>query len=522
MSEDNASYTRLLHSPAYQHSPRGDCVEGKRDRACTPAVVYVLLDGHSRSAGALPVRESVQNNLLAQYNSGAFQEYDTVCHNYGKSSNKDSTTKLVRSVMLAGFLNSHNSRLVRDPKTKRWDTKGNMSEGAIVVAAAKCGYGEAITGTSDGLPAAERKEGEETYERVKDLEVPFSSSRKMKMTVHKLPVTNFFGSICLREGATDAPPFTHCALLKGAPDRVLQHVKYALRERDGVAEVDWRQPLTEAERLTVANVNLHLSEQALRVLAFTMRPLTDADVQQLHKANGADERLRFVCSSRGATDGIGTEKPEEGKRDWVTNVDFWNPQTRKMEQVLGAVRGKHPDISVHTPGLDSYIRKAMEGGCPPEVDTAPNGFCMPKSTTTVTSSNDTPLGAAGKDYYDVSARGARMGRTCSFITAVWCEMLRAYTVRSWKWFFLVFNRNPWMHLACSISATLTSMLTVVPGIQDVFSTVALSWWMYLFAIGCGFLNLLLDELIPKPLYRYKMAKEKQRLQMLAPTKVHPA
>lgn len=81
-------------------------------------------------------------------------------------------------------------------------------------------------------------------------------------------------------------------------------------------------------------------------------------------------------------------------------------------------------------------------------------------------------------------------------------------VRSWQWFFLVFNRNPWMHMACSISATLTSLLTVVPGIQSVFSTAALPWWMYLFAIGCGFVNLILDELIPKPLYRLMKARQR--------------
>lgn len=80
-------------------------------------------------------------------------------------------------------------------------------------------------------------------------------------------------------------------------------------------------------------------------------------------------------------------------------------------------------------------------------------------------------------------------------------------VRSWEWFFTVFNRNPWMHLACSISASLTSLITVIPGISSVFSAAALPWWLYLFSIGCGFLNLVLDELIPKPLYRMYRARK---------------
>lgn len=102
----------------------------------------------------------------------------------------------------------------------------------------------------------------------------------------------------------------------------------------------------------------------------------------------------------------------------------------QMEQVLGAIAGKHPDLTSSTPGLDEYIVEAMSDGCPGDVERHSSGFCMPKAGTTVSSSSETPKGAAPRDYYDVSARGARMGRTSSFITAVWCEMLRAYTVRS--------------------------------------------------------------------------------------------
>ncbi|PFH31327.1 putative P-type ATPase4 [Besnoitia besnoiti] len=753
--------------------------------------------------------DKTKNNLMIQYHDGAFQDYDGVCHNYGNRANTDATTKLVRSVMLSGYLNSYSTTLIREPETKRWFAKGNMSEGAIVVGAAKAQIGDAVQGSATD-PSAE-------YTRAKELEVPFNSSRKMMMTVHKLPAVNMFGDIALKN--PNGAQYTHCAIIKGAPDRVLKHVGYVLGEGAEGPHLDWNRPATTEDVRKVEAVNLALSQQALRVLAFTIRPLTDADVAALKQQDGADQRLKFAlgedteelcllgvigsldpprtgvreaiercrqagirvimitgdqrptavaiakeiglltqrdnadeksiqCSGlhidddpmkdhlseeelddiiarvnvfsraqpedkiaivealkrQGHTvamtgDGVndapalkaadigvamgiaGTDVAkgasemvllddnfvtivaavEEGRKiysniqkfvcfllgtnigeiiyltiaiaasmplplealqvlflnlmsdgcpavaiakepsdeenmkipprprkqpimtrdwwlygnlphtifeagcvlmslalglylctgvvqlgplhdqcsyftardvvnlkdidyryfcrsfeyrvssgytGWVTNVDFWSPQTGKVEQVLGAIAGKHPDLTVETPGLDAYIVEAMAGGCPPGVDVdATTGFCMPKAGTTVRSHADTPLGAASRDYFDVSARGAKMGRTCSFITAVWCEMLRAYTVRSWHWFFTVFNRNPWMHLACSISATLTSLLTIVPGIQNAFSTYALPWYLYLFAIACGFFNLTLDELIPKPLYRYKKARE---------------
>ncbi|EPT25301.1 P-type ATPase4, putative [Toxoplasma gondii ME49] len=757
--------------------------------------------------------EKTKSNLMLQYRDGAFQDFDAVCYNYGNPANKDPTTKLVRSVMLSGYLNSHATTLSRDPDTNRWLAKGNMSEGAIVVGAAKARFGETVAGQE----MCGMHDAKADFPRVQELEVPFNSSRKMMMTVHQLPAVNYFGDICLNN--TTGTKYTHCAIVKGAPDRVLQHVRYTVREGISGPSVEWEKQMTPEEIMKVEAVNLELSEQALRVLALTFRPLTDADVAALRRQAGADERLKFAlgetreelvllgvigsvdpprvgvreaidrcgeagirvimitgdqrptavaiakdiglltsqddpeqqsiqCSGlhvdddpmnehlpeeeldeiiarvkvfsraqpedkiaivealkrQGHTvamtgDGVndapalkaadigvamgiaGTDVAkgasemvllddnfvtivaavEEGRKiysniqkfvcfllgtnigeiiyltiaiaasmplplealqvlflnlmsdgcpavalakepsddenmkipprprkqpimtrdwwlygnlphtifeagcvlmslalglylctgvvqlnplheqcsyftatqlshnkdidyryfcrsfeyrvtqdytGWVTHIDFWNPKTGKMEQVLGALAGKHPNVTVETPGLAKYIVEAMSDGCPEGVDTdSETGFCMPKAGTKVSSATDTPKGSAPKDYFDVSARGAKMGRTCSFITAVWCEMLRAYTVRTWQWFFLVFNRNPWMHLACSISATLTSLLTIVPGIQSAFSTCALPWYLYLFAIGCGFVNLILDELIPKPLYRLKKARE---------------
>ncbi|KFH12412.1 putative P-type ATPase4, partial [Toxoplasma gondii MAS] len=232
--------------------------------------------------------EKTKSNLMLQYRDGAFQDFDAVCYNYGNPANKDPTTKLVRSVMLSGYLNSHATTLSRDPDTNRWLAKGNMSEGAIVVGAAKARFGETVAGQE----MCGMHDAKADFPRVQELEVPFNSSRKMMMTVHQLPAVNYFGDICLNN--TTGTKYTHCAIVKGAPDRVLQHVRYTVREGISGPSVEWEKQMTPDEIMKVEAVNLELSEQALRVLALTFRPLTDADVAALRRQAGADERLKFA------------------------------------------------------------------------------------------------------------------------------------------------------------------------------------------------------------------------------------
>ncbi|KAL8425909.1 hypothetical protein ACSSS7_008277 [Eimeria intestinalis] len=213
-------------------------------------------------------------------------------------------------------------------------------------------------------------------------------------------------------------------------------------------------------------------------------------------AEGREESLRYFCACH-------EYRVHGNYTGWVTNIDFFNPETKTMMQVLGAARGKVKNIKATSPELLGWIREAMNKECPDSLERDARGWCRAKAKTSWKGgSSPVPLGLLPNDYYDVGSRGSRMGRTSSFISAVWCEMLRAYTVRTWDWFFTVFNRNPWMHLACAISASLTSLITIIPGLSSVFSAAPLPWWLYLFAIGCGFLNLALDELIPKPLYRF--------------------
>ena len=80
---------------------------------------------------------------------------------------------------------------------------GNMSEAALVVAAAKAGMwdmGTPVIGTP-------KENVRSTYPAVDSLEVPFSSKRKMKITVHSIEGNTFMG-IKFPEGTT------HLAVIK--------------------------------------------------------------------------------------------------------------------------------------------------------------------------------------------------------------------------------------------------------------------------------------------------------------------
>merc|ERR1711939_458649 len=94
-----------------------------------------------------------------------------------------------------------------------------------------------------------------------------------------------------------------------------------------------------------------------------------------------------------------------------------------------------------------------------------------------------------KKYDNCMAEGLTLGRSTSFITAVMCEMLRAYTVRSTDPAVYVVNRNPWMHFACGFSFTMTVLLTIIPGVKDIFYLDTPQWFYYfiafIFAFGCA-------------------------------------
>jgi len=115
----------------------------------------------------------------------------------------------------------------------KWLVKGDPTEGALVVAAAKAGM----------------RVRETRLENPRVEELPFSSERKRMTTIH-------------RSGGG------HVASLKGAPELVLERCSRILE--NGV-----ERPLTDADRAAVLRANEDMAAGALRVLAVASRALPE-------------------------------------------------------------------------------------------------------------------------------------------------------------------------------------------------------------------------------------------------------
>merc|ERR1719329_1420315 len=144
----------------------------------------------------------------------------------------------VRSMLCAGLLCS-NTKLKKN-KEDQWEPEGNSSEAPIVVAARKVGFNE-DTMAKD-------------YARV--MEVPFSSSRKMMLTVSKMP-GNKLGDGGIQKDSTA----TSVSVCKGAPNFILNACQYWLNG-DGDYE-----PLKEDKKQEILDIVDKFSSMALRVLA---------------------------------------------------------------------------------------------------------------------------------------------------------------------------------------------------------------------------------------------------------------
>merc|ERR1712159_353315 len=91
-------------------------------------------------------------------------------------------------------------------------------------------------------------------------------------------------------------------------------------------------------------------------------------------------------------------------------------------------------------------------------------------------------------YSNCMTEGLTLGRSTAFITAVMCEMLRAYTVKSTRPATETFRGNPYMHIACLVSFLATVSLTIIPGVKEIFKLDTPAWFYYfisfVFAFGC--------------------------------------
>ena len=126
----------------------------------------------------------------------------------------------------------NDSRLVQSED--EWLIKGDPTEGALIVAAAKAGM---VTETENV-----------TYPRVR--EIPFSSETKMMTTVHKTPT----GEV---------------AYIKGAPEVVLDRCRYLHRNGQ-------QQSLTNKEQENILEIARNMASEGLRILGLAYKPISES------------------------------------------------------------------------------------------------------------------------------------------------------------------------------------------------------------------------------------------------------
>jgi len=161
-----------------------------------------------------------------------------------------------------------------DDGLEKWTPKGNSSEAPIVVAARKAGF---------------KENAENECKRV--LEVPFSSSRKMMLTV-----ADVSGKSSMCEGGAPLPEGTQfLTVCKGAPNFILDICTSSLMENGTT------QTMTKAQKTNVLNIVDRYSEKALRVLAVAISPmkampfdLKDDDVSTDTKFKLCRQNLQLV------------------------------------------------------------------------------------------------------------------------------------------------------------------------------------------------------------------------------------
>lgn len=158
----------------------------------------------------------------------------------------------VRSTLLACVLCSNTQVKQKEMEDGRlaWVPFGNSSEAPLIVAAGKAGIWEEYVS--------------EQYNRL--VEIPFSSSRKMMITVNEVPENEdgqhrTFDLMTLPEGTSMV------ASVKGAPNYILDRCsQYCTTNGEFVS-------LTKEQRKQIMQAVDNLSSRALRVLAVAVRPM---------------------------------------------------------------------------------------------------------------------------------------------------------------------------------------------------------------------------------------------------------
>ncbi|MFW5713875.1 MAG: cation-translocating P-type ATPase, partial [Brevefilum sp.] len=152
----------------------------------------------------------------------------------------------------------NNARLIRHKDgSEYWDIKGDPTEAALVIAAAKAGY--------------HKESLEKEYHRVDEL--PFSSKTKFMATFHEIP----------------DKPDKIMAFIKGAPEKILTCCESI--QIDGE-----KQPLDKAGKENILEHNHQMADQALRVLGLAYAVVSRDEMEDFKEDLEYEHPVRLTFS----------------------------------------------------------------------------------------------------------------------------------------------------------------------------------------------------------------------------------
>jgi Ca2+-transporting ATPase len=176
-----------------------------------------------------------QMTIKRIYTDGQFVEVGGTGYNpQGDFSREGKTYEVQKDTGIINLLRAgclcNDARLVQAENT--WSIKGDPTEGALIVAAAKAG----IVIEEENIQ----------YPRVR--EIPFSSETKMMTTVHKMPT----GEV---------------AYIKGAPEVVLERCQHIHRNGQ-------QQSLTKKDQENILEIARNMASEGLRILGLAYKPVS--------------------------------------------------------------------------------------------------------------------------------------------------------------------------------------------------------------------------------------------------------
>jgi len=236
--------------------------------------------------------DAMYNSSVDSFKGGNFPAYNNILKNYGEPGATDWDAVAAQSFMMSLFLNSHGTTLDYTPASKpgesdSWVPRGNMSEAAIVVACGKMRMG--VTNS--------KIDHKSSHKLQEELEVPFTSERKMQITVHECATMGELHGMKFPSGFESC---RHFAIIKGAPERIMPFMSHLPVKTSNGVFMDNTKKLRPADEDEIQKCNGALADQALRVLAAGVLPLMSVDVNALTDLETADQRMHFMKDKQAA------------------------------------------------------------------------------------------------------------------------------------------------------------------------------------------------------------------------------